>query len=238
VVIYKGGKTEAGKRAAQGHTASMGSSAAIFDALCRHARVIQVDDVEEMVDVLTALRFVQPPPRGTGVAVIGAGGGPSVLGSEAMEREGLQVPSLSLQVQAELKQSLPVAGGIFINPLDTTNMIDPAAISVATQVLGGVPDIHMLVYHLGFHPIGAWGLGRFASEAFLESAVSAMQEAEQKTGTPILLALRPPETLTAMEEFLTAQEAFVQAGLPVFHSMRHLARALLRVIRWHHSRSC
>jgi acyl-CoA synthetase (NDP forming) len=234
VVVYKGGRTEAGRRATLGHTASMGSSTAVFDAICRHARIIQVDDVEEMVDVLTALRFVRPLPRGRGVAVIGAGGGPSVLGSESMEGEGLDVPRLSPEVQGELKQRLPVAGGIFVNPLDTTNMIDPGAISVATRVLGRVPDIDMLVYHLGFHPISAWGLGRLSPELFLKPAIGAMLEAQRETGTPILLALRPPETLHAMEEFLAAQEAFVQAGFPVFHSMRHLARALLRVIRWGH----
>jgi acyl-CoA synthetase (NDP forming) len=154
-----------------------------------------------------------------------------------MESEGLQVPQLSPGVQAELKRQLPVAGGIFVNPLDTTNMIDPAAVSVATQVLGRVSNIHMLVYHLGFHPISAWGLGRLSPELFLKPAIGAMLEAQRETGTPILLALRPPETLRAMEEFLTAQEAFVEAGFPVFHSMHRLARALLRVIRWSRSGS-
>lgn len=237
VVIYKGGKTEAGKRAAQGHTASMGSSAAVFDALCRQARVIQVDDVEEMIDVLTALRFIHPLPRETGVAVIGAGGGPSVLASDEMEREGLHMPRLSSEVQAELKQSLPVAGGIFINPLDTTNLIAPDAISAAMRVLGRVPGIHMLLYHLGFHPISTWGYGRLSSEGFLKPAIEVMREVVRTTGKPVLLALRPPQSLTGMEEFLAAQEAFVQAGFPVFYSMRQLGRALLRVIRWDTSRS-
>jgi len=236
VVIYKGGRTEAGRRAALGHTASLASSVAIFDGLCRQMKAILVDDVEEMIDVLTALRFVHRLPRENGVAVIGAGGGPSVLASDEMEREGLHVPRLPAEVQAELKQNLPVAGGIFINPLDTTNLIAPRAISVAMQVLGRVPDIHVLVYHLGFHPIGGWGLGRFSSESFLAPAVRVMEEAVRTTGKPVLLALRPPQGIAGMEEFLTAQEAFVKAGFPVFHSMRQLARALSRVIRWNGSR--
>ena len=236
VVIYKGGRTEAGRRAALGHTASMASSVAIFDGLCRQMKAIPVDDVEEMIDVLTALRFVHRLPRENGVAVIGAGGGPSVLASDEMEREGLHVPRLPAEVQAELKQNLPVAGGIFVNPLDTTNLIAPHAISVAMQVLGRVPDIHVLVYHLGFHPIGGWGLGRFSSERFLTPAVRVMEEAVRTTGKPVLLALRPPQVIAGMKEFLTAQEAFVKAGFPVFYSMRQLARALSRVIRWNASR--
>lgn len=232
VVLYKGGKTEAGKRAAHGHTASLTTSVAIFEALCRQVNAIQVDDLEEMIDVLVALQSVRPLPAGPGVALVGAGGGPSVLAGDGMEREGLRLPPLEPVVQTELKVRLPVAGGIFINPIDTTNMTDPDAISAAMEILGREPEIHMLVYHLGFHPIGSWGMGRFSTEAFLRPAIEAMKGAEERTGKPVLLALRPPESLEGMKEFLAAQEAFVQAGFSVFHSMRGLARAMARVIAW------
>jgi acyl-CoA synthetase (NDP forming) len=236
VVIYKGGRTDAGRRAAYGHTASMTSSVAIFDALCRQVKAIQVDDVEEMIDVLTALRFVHPLPRDTGAALMGAGGGPSVLASDEMEKEGLRVPCLSPAVQAELKQSLPVAGSIFINPLDALNLIAPEAISTVMQVIGRVPGIHMLIYHLGFHPISNWGLGRLSLENFVKPAIGVMREAMRKTGKPVLLALRPPQGLEGMTEFLAAQQAFVGAGFPVFYSTRQLARAMVRVIAWNGSR--
>jgi len=235
VVIYKGGRTEAGRRAAHGHTASLTSSVAIFDALCRQVKTIQVDNVEEMIDVLTALRFIEPLPRGAGVALIGAGGGPSVLAGDGMEREGLHLPGLSEAVQEELKQHLPVPGSIFVNPLDTPNLTTPDAIAAGMRVLGRVPDIHMLVYHLGFHPIGSWGLGRYGSEGFLKPAVHVMEEARHTTGKPVLLALRPPQDLDGMKEFLVAQEAFVEAGFPVFYSMRRLARAMARVVVWNRS---
>jgi len=235
VVIYKGGRTEAGRRAAYGHTASMTSSVAIFDALCRQVKAIQVDDLDEMIDVLTALRFVRPLPRDTGAALMGAGGGPSVLASDEMEKEGLRVPCLSPAVQAELKQSFPLAGSIFINPLDTPNLIAPEAISTAMQLIGRVPEIHMLVYHLGYHPISQWGLGRLSLENFVKPAIGVMKEALRKTGKPVLLALRPPQGLDGMTEFLAAQQAFVEAGFPVFYSMRQLARAMVRVIAWNGS---
>ena len=235
VVIYKGGKTEAGRRATYGHTASLTSSVAIFDALCRQVKAIQVDDLDEMIDILTALRFVRPLPQDTRVALMGAGGGPSVLASDEMENEGLRVPGLSPAVQAELKQSLPVAGSIFTNPLDTPNLIVPEAISTAMQVLGRIQGIDMLIYHLGFHPISHWGWGRLSLENFVNPAIGVMKEAQRKTGKPVLLALRPPQGLDGMAEFLAAQQAFVKAGFPVFYSMRHLARAMVRAIAWNKS---
>lgn len=232
VVVYKGGTTEAGQRAAHGHTASLTSSVDVFNALCRQLGTIQVDDAEELIDVLVALRFARPLPTGTGVAVVGAGGGPSVLASDEMEKARLHLPQLSPEVQAELKQYLPLAGSIFSNPLDTPNLASPEAISVAMRVLGKVPDIDMLIYHLGFHPISRWGGGRFSSPAFLQPAVAALMQVRQATGKPVLMVLNPALDLNEMKDFLAAQEAFVAAGLPVFHSLRQVAKAMARVVAW------
>lgn len=237
VVIYKAGRTEAGKRAAHGHTASMSSSMTIFDAVCRQSNAISADNVDELADVLVALRFANPIPRGTGVALIGAGGGPSVLAGDEMEKEGLCLPHFTPDVQDALKQVLPVAGSIFNNPLDTPNMTTPEAIPLALDILSRVPTIDMLVYHIGFHPIGRWGLGRFTREALLDPMIGAIKEVVQSSGKPVLLALRPPPDMDGMNEFLTAQETFASAGIPVFYSLKNLARAMARVIAWNQVRN-
>jgi len=237
VVLYKGGKTEAGKRAAFGHTASLTSSLAIFEGLCRQANAIQVDSLDELIDVLVALRFMSPLPRGRGVALLGAGGGPSVLASDEIERAGLQLPHLSSETQEEMRRHLPVAGSIFSNPVDTPNLATPEAISTAVRILSRVPEVHTLLYHLGFHPISRWGYGRFSSGAFLEPTIASLIECREATGKPVLLALRPPLDPNGMEEFLAAQAAFVQAGLPVFHSLRQAATALSRIATWGRART-
>ena len=179
-----------------------------------------------------ALRFVSPLPRGRGVALVGAGGGPSVLASDEMEKAGLQLPQLSSGVQAELRRHLPLAGSIFTNPVDTPNLATPEAISTAVRILGESADIHMILYHLGFHPLSRWGFGRFSSPAFLEPVITSLVEVTKATGKPVLLALRPPLDLDGMKEFLDAQAAFVEAGLPVFHSLRNAAEAISRVVAW------
>ena len=232
VVIYKGGTTEAGKRATRGHTASLTSSVAVFDAVCRQLNTIQADDMDELIDVLVALRFAGPLPRGNGVAVVGAGGGPSVLAGDGMEKAGLRLPNLLPDVQAELRQFLPMAGAIFVNPVDATNLVFSEAISATMHVLGKVSEVHMLIYHLGFHPISRWGGGVLSSAAFLQPAVDALVESQRATGKPILLALCPPPDLDGMKDFLAAQQAFVEAGFPVFYSLDGAARAMARVVAW------
>jgi len=236
VVIYKGGTTEAGQRAAHGHTASLTSSVAVFDALCRQMGTIQVDDIEELIDVLVALRFAKPIPQGTGVIVFGGGGGPSVLASDEMEKAGLSMPKLPEEAREELKQVLNVAGSILANPIDAGNLTTPKAIAATLHIVSKLPDIHMLIYHLGFHPIGSWGGGRFSSSSFLEPTINSMKQVQQESGKPILTVMRPGLNMEDMKEFLSAQEAFVSAGLPVFHSLRQAAGAMSRVIAWNRKR--
>ncbi len=236
VVIYKGGRTEAGKRAALGHTASLTSSVAIFEGLCRQTNTIQVESLDEMVDVLVALRFASPLPRGRGVALAGAGGGPSVLASDEIEKAGLELPRLSSDTQAEMMKHLPVAGSILTNPVDTPNLATPEAIATALRILSRVPEIDTILYHLGFHPISRWGFGRFSSPAFLDPLIASIAEVRQATGKPVLMALRPPLELEGMKEFLAAQAALVGAGTPVFHSLGEAAKAISRVVPWGQAR--
>lgn len=88
VVVYKGGTTEAGKRATQGHTASLVNSAAVFDTVCRQANAIRVEDANELIDVLVTLRFVHPYPAGSGVAVLGAVEAPVCWPVTTLRRRG------------------------------------------------------------------------------------------------------------------------------------------------------
>ena len=232
VIVYKGGQTEAGKRAAFGHTASMTSSVDVFKALCHQKNAILTDNLEELVDVTVALRHMKPFPTGKNTALVGAGGGPAVLAGDEMVVGGLDMPGFSQTLQSELKKHLPLAGSIFTNPLDTPNMTQPDAISSALNVLGPSKEIDILVYHLGFHPIGVLGFGRFSSPDYLAQLVEIMKKAQETYQKPILLSIRPPQDLEGMKEFLTVEEAFVKAGFPVFYSMSRLARAVSKVINW------
>jgi acyl-CoA synthetase (NDP forming) len=232
VVFQKGGSTESGRRAAYGHSASLTGSAAVFNALCRQHNAIQADDQEELIDMLVALLFARPMPGGTGVAIVGTGGGPSVIASDEMEKMGLRVPPFSPEVQAKLKEFLIATGGIFINPIDARNLISPEAIFETLSLLGRLPEIHTLVYHMGFHPISQWGDGRFTSPSYLQAVTEAFRKAQTNVAKPMMVALCPPLNLEGMKDYLVVQEAFVRAQLPTFHSLRGVARSVARLVAW------
>jgi len=232
VIIYKGGVTETGLRSARSHTASMTSSVQAFRALCRQENAIQVDDIQEMIDAIVALSFAVPYPQGTGMAVIGQGGGPSVQASDQLEAAGLTLPAIPPQIEAELRQFLPMAGAIYTNPLDATNLVFPQAIGKTIEVLGKVDQIHMMMYHMGFHPVSRWGEGRFSDDWFGRPMAEALHNAIMKTKKPVILALGPASDRAGMEEFLTVRETLVGAKLPVFYAIDKAALAMARVEGW------
>ena len=94
VVVMKAGRTEAGARAAQSHTASLAGSDLVAEAALKQCGVIRVDEVVELVDVSLAL-LGQPLPRGRRVGVLSTGGGGAVMAADALMREGLELPRLS-----------------------------------------------------------------------------------------------------------------------------------------------
>jgi acyl-CoA synthetase (NDP forming) len=149
-----------------------------------------------------------------------------------MEKHGLCLPVLSEAVQNELKEVLPVDGSIFTNPLDTPNMSTPKAISAAMAIMGKIPEIQTLFYHMGFHPISRWGINRFMADNYGEKLAQELVEARKASGKPILLALRPPGDIGGMEEFLDVQKAAVKAKIPVFYDLDRLVLAVSRVAAW------
>ncbi|MDD5170488.1 MAG: CoA-binding protein [Syntrophales bacterium] len=233
VVIYKGGISDAGMRATMSHTASMTSSAKIFEAICRQANAIVVNDIHEMIDILVALSLAKTYPAGRNMAVAGQGGGPSVQASDQMEQVGLHLPPLPADTYRRLTDFLPTAGAILSNPLDATNIVMPDIIYKTMKTLGESPDIDMMLYHMGFHPVTRWGHGLFNNEFFLKPAADALSRAHRETGKPVLLALGEAPDLVGATELFAVQQAFVEAGLPVFHSLEKAGLAMARVEAWY-----
>ncbi len=106
VVVLKGGRTEQGKQAAASHTGAMASDAKVFDAACRQAGIIQVDQPLELLD-LSAVFSSLPLPRGNRVAIMTLGGGWGVVATDLCAEHGLIVPPLPDEIIDRLNNVLP-----------------------------------------------------------------------------------------------------------------------------------
>ena len=127
IVIMKAGRTDAGVRAAQSHTASLAGSDMVLDAAFRQCGVIRVEEISELVDVAVPL-LGQPLPRGRGVGVVALGGGMAVMAADAVRREGLEMPAFSPATMEKLNS-------IMSHRWSRGNPVDPGGDNVSYEAL-------------------------------------------------------------------------------------------------------
>jgi acyl-CoA synthetase (NDP forming) len=106
IVVLKAGRTETGSKAVFSHTAALAGEDRIYDAAFRQSGVIRVNEVDELLDTAGAL-LRQPIPKGKKVGILSGGGGPGVIATDACERLGLEIATLSSITIEKLNEILP-----------------------------------------------------------------------------------------------------------------------------------
>ncbi len=148
IVVLKGGRTRAGLAAAASHTGAMASDNAVFDAACRQAGIIQVDQPVELLDV-SAVFSSLPLPKGKRVAIMTFGGGWGVIAADLCAEQGLEVPELSKDIIQRLDRILPPFWSRG-NPIDIVGEADPDIPKTCLEELMKWDGCDAVI-HLGIH---------------------------------------------------------------------------------------
>jgi acyl-CoA synthetase (NDP forming) len=226
LVIWKGGRTEAGAQAATSHTGSLASSAAIWSAMLRQAGAIEVHSLEELTDTLLIFQQLRHW-KGSYAAIIGGladgGGGNSVAAGDACMENGLKVPSLSLGTKQKLGELLGEVGSILCNPVDVSQAqfrgletlfqsIDLIARDTNIDIILIQEDIDILL------PIYAWKGLEEINDFFIELV--------SRQNKPIIVVL--PHG-SAESERMQIEQKLLAASVPVFCSMERAAKAIYSI---------
>lgn len=123
VVLLKGGQSEAGRKAAASHTGAMAGDRRVFDAVCRQAGIVKVEQPMDLLDLAAAFASL-PLPRGNRVAIMTLGGGWGVIGADLCAQNGLELPELSPEILARCDALLPSYWSRS-NPIDLVGENDP-----------------------------------------------------------------------------------------------------------------
>lgn len=123
IIVVKGGRTKAGRRAAGSHTAALAASDVAVEAMFRQTGVIRADTLEEMFNVAAALSS-QPLPKGRRVGIVTNAGGPGILCVDACESSGLSIAEFSEATRKRLAPVLPPAASLS-NPVDMIASASP-----------------------------------------------------------------------------------------------------------------
>ncbi|MCK9487507.1 MAG: CoA-binding protein [Dehalococcoidia bacterium] len=197
VVIWRGGRTSAGARAAASHTASLASDDAIWSALMRQAGAISTDSAEETLDVAQALVRMPRSDR-RGLALIAMTGGQSVAITDQFARAGFEVPELSQQSYDRLAEFFVTIGGSYRNPFDASSTIGREDDNLAkildiladdANIEGVALEMQARDFEKGTERLdGQIGLLRSYQERTQQPVVAIMPEGGFGAATPGILA--------------------------------------------------
>lgn len=231
VVIWKGGTSEAGKRAISSHTGSLAIPTAVWTAMVRQAGAIPTETFDETLDVMKLLLFARPT-TGTRVGLIAMTGGPSVVITDAFEHAGLTVPLLSESSYQELSSFFNVIGGSFRNPLDSGHTIGMGQSSENLErllsILDRDPHIDAIVMDTGAGLVaGQWQ----AHPQMLMALLDTLANFATCSVKPFFVVLQPFALEAAL---LRVRDQFHARGIATFATHQRAARALrLSIAYWH-----
>jgi acetyl coenzyme A synthetase (ADP forming)-like protein len=143
ILALKAGTSISGQRAASSHTAALAGSEAAANALFQQAGVIRATSLEELVDATTLLSS-QPRLSGRSVALLTNAGGLGILAADACEAAGLQLPSLSDETVAALREELAAEASV-ANPVDMLGGATPLTYAAVLPLLLADPAVDAVI---------------------------------------------------------------------------------------------
>ena len=120
VIIWKGGYTEDGSRAAFSHTGAIASNLRLWHSMAKQTGVTIVKDNEEFWNAIKCFELLTPNyiPNGRNVGIITPGGGSSVNTTDIFNFHNLKIPELALESQEKISEILPFENVNIKNPVD------------------------------------------------------------------------------------------------------------------------
>jgi acetate---CoA ligase (ADP-forming) len=195
VIVLKGGRTAAGKRAAQSHTGALASEDRVVDTFFERYGIWRARDLEEVTRV-AGLHLRGWRPKGTRIAVMSNSGASCVQAADAATDWGLSFAELTTETTAALADALP-SFATLTNPVDLTAALigSVGLFDKVASPLAADPSVDAL--HLAL-PIAGQGY---------EIGVFADTLAAVAVDKPVVVSSPMPDHVS---------QPFRDAGLPVF----------------------
>ncbi len=207
IVIVKVGRSAEGSAMSQSHTGHLAGTDEVMDAFFEQYGLVRVDDLDEWVEVATALARC-PVPTADGVVISSVSGGTAAQLADLAAASGLHLPTLSEQTQAGLRKLIP-DGFTVANPVDNGGGVMRTGVGPEIwQLCLDDPATGILL-----SPIPA------ASPGLTEAVGETLIEVWRTARTPILPIWSGPSVDHP------TYRALLDAGLPVFRNFRNALRA-------------
>jgi len=233
VIVLKVGITESGARAAASHTGSLAGADRVWDGVLEQVNAVRVATIEEWIDMAVTFTFF-PKPVGRRVALLGLGGGATVLASDEATKEGLLIPGFPVELRRRAAELVGAEAGMILdNPMDLSaeawrigyypilklfaeySGIDLSIVHLSVGLIARPPELHTLIWN-----------------KLLDDIVRAHVE----LGKPIVVVTQMMTFPEHYDWMVKARETCYRAGIATYNSIRHAARSGNRLLRYYEKR--
>ena len=222
VIVVKGGRHEAGARAAMSHTGALIGSDAAYDAAFRRTGLLRV---KTLPDLFAAAEMLARRPRldGERLMILTNGGGAGVLAADELQDAGGVMAVLSRDLQSKLDQVLP-AGWSHANPIDIIGDAGPERYRAAlSELLADATSDAVLIMQCPT-----------ALASSIENAAVVVECARVEANGAI--GAKPLLTCWLGDEAArSSRELFAQKGIPTFETPSDAIAGFMQLVR--HTRS-
>ncbi len=210
IAAVKAGSSEAGSRAASSHTGALATSDAAVNALFKKAGIVRCYGREDLISIASV--FMHPQLKGNKLAIITHAGGPAVMLTDELEKNGMEVPHIDSPESKELQTHL-FPGSSVSNPIDflATGTAEQLGIIIdfVDKKFKDIDGMIVIFGTPGLFPVF--------------NVYDVLDQKMKECSKPIFAVL--PSILTAKEEV----DAFISKGRVNFPDEVTLGRAIGRV---------
>jgi len=229
VIVLKGGTSEIGAVAAASHTGALSGSDRVWGGLLQQVGAIRVANLDELIDMAVAFSYL-PSPAGRRAAILGVGGGATVLLADDCAHAGLTVAPFPEATRSKLSSLLGrEAGTILNNPIDLSADAWRVGFYDILKVLANSDNIDLTVVHFPFSVTSLPPPRADTWEFLLQDVLKASTELTK----PLMVVIHFLAFKEDYEWMLQAQRKCCEAGIPVYRSIGGAAKATDRSLRYH-----
>ena len=239
MIIWKVGLSRIGAAASSSHTGSLAGTSASWDAFFRQTNAVKVANLDELIDTTTAFSCI-PEGCGPRVAYVSGGGAGTVIGADACEESGMEMPQFSPKTEKQLCEIFPSIGTSLRNPIDIGNPHPPLdLLKSLLEIMSADKNIDVIVVRGILFSVmtskifsGTTAPSEKDQHGLIEIPVKVMKKYKK----PIIIIL--PEYLTTAEAINLEEDRrkirdyFFSNGIPVFLSEQRAFTALSHLARY------
>ncbi len=223
VIIWKGGKLEAGNSAVKSHTGGLAGNIDIWKSMTYQTGAILINNFEELIEMIQTCLFYKIPEN-LDTAIITGGGGPAVELTDECEAFGLKVPRLTKKAQKMINEFIPQVNSNLSNPLEFGAHGTYENIVKVMKILDKEPQIStiLMTNNLEWYTSGNLKIEE-ASKSFAETLSPDSNKNIVNIYNPIWVR---KETLDIVNELISKMR---DNGIIVYDSAQAAAKSIYRL---------